>query len=108
GRSAVRASAQSIGEEVRVALGGIQPADACAVPVQVRGRPVAILYGDSGGAMEGGDPLAFEILARVAAMAMERLAGRHRRARAGADAAAGAPGAVPHPAALAPGGTVTP
>ena len=104
GRATVRASAQSVGEEVRVALGGVQPADACAVPVQVRGRPVAILYGDSGGAPEGGDPLAFEILARVAAMAMERLAAPHRKARAGADFGAGAPGVAPH----AQGGTMTP
>jgi hypothetical protein len=108
GRTVVRASAQSVGEEVRAALGGIQPADACAAPVQVRGRPVAILYGDTGGATEGGDPLAFEILARVAAMAMERLAGSHRKARAGAEAAAGPPGPAPHAAPHPPGGSVTP
>jgi hypothetical protein len=104
GRAAVRASAQSVGEEVRTALGGLQPADACAVPVLLRGRPVAILYGDTGGAAEGGDPLAFEILARVAALAMERLAAPHRKVRSSADAPAAAPHASPH----APAGAATP
>jgi len=102
GRAAVRASSQSIGEEVKGALGGVQPADACAAPVVVRGRPVAILYGDTGGNPEGGDPLVFEILARAAALAMERLAAPHRRARAGADApaSAGTPSTALAPAAI--------
>jgi len=107
-RAAVRASAQAIGEDVRVALGGVQPMDACAVPVLVRGRPVAILYGDTGGSPEGGDALAFEILARVAALAMERLAAPQRRARAGADAPAEATGPSPRAAPHAAGAVMTP
>ena len=108
GRAAVRASAQSIGEEVRVALGGARPADACAVPVLMHGRPVAILYGDTGGATEVGDPLVFEILARVAALAMERLTAPQRKTRPGVEAAAAAPGAAAHSVPHAPGGAVTP
>ena len=69
---------------------------------------MAILYGDTGAATEGGDPLAFEILARVTALAMERLAAPHRKARAGVEAAAGAPDQTQHTALHTPAGTVAP
>jgi hypothetical protein len=108
GRTAVRASAQSVGEELRGALGGVQPGDACAAPIMVRGRPVAVLYGDTGSAAEGGDPLAFEILGRVAGLAMERLAVPHRRSRATPDLQAGFAGLAPRAATHAPGATATP
>src|SRR5436309_998331 len=82
GRAAVSATAQGPGDEVRAALGGALPAESCAVPVLVRGRPAAVLYGDTGSGVEGGDPLALEIAARVAGLAMERLAAPQRRTRA--------------------------
>ena len=81
GRATVRAAAQGPGDEVRSALGGGLPTESCAVPVLVRGRPAAVLYGDTGSAVEGGDPLALEIVARVAGLAMERLGAPQRRAR---------------------------
>src|SRR3989454_722721 len=94
GRLPVRAAGQGPGDEVRAALGGALPAESCAVPVLVRGRPAAVLYADTGGAVEGGDPLALEIVARVAGLAMERLAAPHRsRARSDADVLAAAAGA---------------
>src|SRR5207245_1739369 len=79
-----RAGAQGPGQEVLAALGGVVPGDACAVPVLVRGRPVAVLYGDTGASPERGDPLALEIVARIAGLAMERLAAPQGRERAGA------------------------
>jgi hypothetical protein len=85
GKAAVRATAQGPGEEMRSALGGVLPSESCAAPILVRGRPAAVLYGDTGSASEAGDPLALEILARLAGLAMERLAAPHRRARAEAE-----------------------
>lgn len=82
GRTAVRATAQGPGDEVRSALGGGIPSESCAVPVLVRGRLAAVLYGDTGSGVESGDPLALEIAARVAGLAMERLAAPQRRTRA--------------------------
>ncbi len=77
--ASARADAQGPGAELLGALGGVLPGDACAVPVTVRGRPVAVLYGDSGSSPEGGDPLALEIVARIAGLAMERLAPAQRQ-----------------------------
>jgi len=100
-RAAVHASGHGPGDEVRSALGGGVPAESCAVPVLVRGRPAAVLYGDTGGAVDGGDPLALEIVARVAGLAMERLAAPQHRARSDAESS-GAPGPAAH---VAPRGT---
>src|SRR5882762_5117673 len=99
-RAAVHASGHGPGDEVRSALGGGVPAESCAVPVLVRGRPAAVLYGDTGSAVEGGDPLALEIVTRVAGLAMERLGAPQSRARADAESS----GAL-IPAAHAPRGT---
>ena len=108
GRAAVRAAVQGPGEEVRSALGGVAAPESCAAPILVRGRPAAVLYGDIGSATEGGDPLAFEIIARVAGLAMERLAPPQRMARAGADAPAGAAGPRSHAAPTPVAGAATP
>jgi len=80
--AAARAGVQGAGKELLGALGGVMPGDACAVPVLVRGRPVAVLYGDTGSSPEGGDPLALEIVARIAGLAMEKLASPQRHDRA--------------------------
>jgi hypothetical protein len=102
GRAAVSATAQGPGDEVRAALGGALPSECCAVPVLVRGRPAAVLYGDTGNAAEGGDPVALEVVARVAGLAMERLSSPHRRGRSDGDlsvaAGSGAHGSVAGPA----------
>jgi len=108
GRVAVRAAGQGPGDEVRTGLGGARPAESCAVPVQVHGRPAAVLYGDTGSAVEGGDPLALEILARVAGLAMERLAAPHGRARSDAELSATAGGAVSPRVSHGSAVTVTP
>jgi len=79
-----RAGDHGPGQEVLAALGGVVPGDACAVPILVRGRPVAVLYGDTGTSPERGDPLALEVVARIAGLAMERLAAPQRLDRAGA------------------------
>src|SRR6266571_6282077 len=105
GLAAVRVSAQGPGDEVRSALGGVLPSESCAAPILVRGRPAAVLYGDTGSTVEGGDPLAFEIVARLAGLAMERLAAPHRRVRTGVGAPAGAEG---HAAQSPAAGVATP
>jgi hypothetical protein len=79
---AIRSGPQGAGREIQTALGGLASGDSCAVPVLVRGRPVAVLFGDTGTAAEHGDPLGFEIVARMAGLAMERLGAPQRRARA--------------------------
>jgi hypothetical protein len=100
-RAAVHASGHGPGDEVRSALGGGVPAESCAVPVLVRGRPAAVLYGDTGSAVEGGDPLALEIVTRAAGLAMERLGAPQSTARADAESS----GALIPAAHAAPRGT---
>jgi hypothetical protein len=97
-RSAQRSGPEGPGDRIVTALGRVRPADACAVPVLVRGRPVAVLYGDSGSGAEAGNPLAMEIAARIAGMAMERLAAARRGHEAAHDAGP----------AVRPAGVVTP
>lgn len=81
GLAAVRSGPLGAGKEIQTALGGLPSGDSCAVPVLVRGRPVAVLFGDTGTAAERGDPLGFEVVARMAGLAMERLAVPPRRSR---------------------------
>jgi hypothetical protein len=79
-RAAQRAGSEGPGEKVIAALGGVRPLEACAVPILTRGRAVAVLYGDTGTGPAAAQPLPFEILARVAGMAMDRLPPRRGRA----------------------------
>lgn len=72
-RAAQRVGSEGPGEKVLAALGGVRPLEACAVPVLAHGRPVAVLYGDTGTGPAAARPLPFEILARVAGMAIDRL-----------------------------------
>jgi hypothetical protein len=79
-RAAVRSGPEGPGTEIVRALGGVRPGEATAVPLLVRGRPVGVLYGDTGSSREGGQPLALEIAARYAGLAMECLASARRGA----------------------------
>jgi hypothetical protein len=83
-------------------LGGETPADALAVPIFIRDKVVAILYGDSGREDQIADPEVPEILAYHAGLCLETLATRQkyprpkpalRRSRAEAE-----PAAPPEPA----------
>lgn len=107
GRAAQRVGSEGPGERVLAALGGVRPLEACAVPVLAHGRPVAVLYGDTGTGPAAAQPLPFEILARVAGMAIDRLQPRH----GGAAAAAGSertPATIPGPPAGRRGSPVPP
>lgn len=85
-RALARAGAEGPGGELAAALGRVAPRQSGAVPLLVRGRPVAVLYGDTGASDGGSHPLALEIVARVASLAMERLAAGDRRARSAGEA----------------------
>jgi hypothetical protein len=82
GRGLVTAGNEGPGEELVRALGGVRPREASAAPILVRGRPVAILYGDSGAGDDAGHAAGFEIVARFAGLAIERLVGGGHRERA--------------------------
>jgi hypothetical protein len=103
-RALQRTGSEGPGERIIAALGRVRPREACAVPVLVRTRPVAVLYGDTGSTADAGRPLSFEIVARVAGLAMERLAAHTRRP--GRPGEAPPPGPAPHSARA--GGVITP
>jgi hypothetical protein len=91
GRARASGSLQTAGPEgpgiaVVEALGGPVPAASAACPLMVRGRPVAILYGDSAdsSAMAAG---LFGALARVGGAALEMQASARRTQGAGEPAA---------------------
>lgn len=106
--AAVRSGPHGPGREIQAALGGIAPGDSCAAPVVVRGRPVAVLFGDTGTAAERGDPLGFEIVARMAGLAMERLGSGPRRARPATPEAIAAVGHRMAPETAGPGAPAPP
>jgi hypothetical protein len=109
GHAAVRSGPQGAGKEVHAALGGLAAGESCAAPVLVRGRPVAVVYGDTGSAAERGDPLAFEIVARIAGLAMERLEAPQRRVRpAPVEVTATLAQGTAHETAAAPGALAPP
>ena len=92
-------------------LGQVHPRDSVAMPLLVRGRAVAVLYGDTGTEAEGGQTLGFEIMARVASLVLASLlAAPSRRARPQASAPAlPMPGREPSgPAEAAPGAPTPP
>jgi hypothetical protein len=104
----VRAGAEGPGAELEAALGKVRPGGACASPLLVRGRTVAVLYGDTGSS-EGEtstEGLAFDLLTRVAGLAMERIAAARRPHPPGpAEETGGAAGprpAAPHPSTPSP------
>jgi len=84
-RSLMIAGNEGPGEAVTGALGGPQPREAGAMPIMLRERPVAVLYGDSGSAEGRADGLWLEIIARIGGLALANLAGAPaRRAHPGA------------------------
>ena len=101
-RGLAEAGSEGPGTEPIGALGSVHPSSSAAVPLIVRGRPVAVLYADSG----AGDPArqgqALEIVACIAALALERLgpAAAHRESPAemmvsGPDQSLSPAGAIP-------------
>ena len=79
-------------------LGGIVPARSAAVPLTVRGRTVAVLYGDCGASDATGSESLFALIGPVAGLCIEAL-GSGRRGRAAevhrGDAQAAADGREP-------------
>ena len=72
------ASASGPGFVVSEALGGHLPGRSAAFPLQIRGRAVAVLYGDDAG---GGSPVSeigFEVIGRIGTQALEGLASARR------------------------------
>jgi hypothetical protein len=106
----VEAASEGPGTELVGAFGSVHPRRSAAAPLLVRGRPVAILYGDSGAAQEPGQQgAALEILARTAGLAMERLgAATVRRSHKAEVVNAGAALARPATDPLAVAGGATP
>jgi hypothetical protein len=105
-RSLMIAGIEGPGEAVIGALGGTQPHEAGAMPIMLRDRPVALLYGDSGSSRGRSDALWLEIIGRIGGLALANLAGEPAR-RAHQDPVADR-GEIASPAATAPPETSTP
>lgn len=111
-RSLMIAGIEGPGEAVTGALGGTQPHEAGAMPIMLRDRPVALLYGDSGSSRDRSDALWLEIIGRIGGLALANLAGEPVR-RAHQDPAADraripSPAATPPPEMSPPPETSTP
>jgi len=76
----VEAGSEGPGTEPIGALGSVHPQSSAAVPLIVRGRPVAVLYADSGAGDPARQGLALEIVVRIAGLSLERVgqAAAHR------------------------------
>jgi hypothetical protein len=72
------AGANGPGFVVSEALGGHIPGRSAAVPLQIRGRAVAVLYGDDAGGGSTVSETGFEILGRIGTLALESLAATRR------------------------------
>jgi len=77
------------------ALGGIVPGRACALPLLVRGQPVAVLYGDTAGSTAQPADVAFDVIGRLGALALGSIATTARRNRVGASTRPGPEAARP-------------
>jgi hypothetical protein len=80
-------------------LGGLVPSRSAALPLLVRGRAVAVLYGDNAGAGSVVSEAGFEIIGCIGSMTLETLAGSRRGRPVPASPAVGAG----HPEAIVPG-----
>jgi hypothetical protein len=78
-RSLQHASPDGPGFVLTEALGGAAPRQACALPLLVRGQPVAILYGDTAGSAAHPADVAFDVVGRLGALALASIAGPARR-----------------------------
>jgi hypothetical protein len=73
-KSLVIAGHEGPGEAVIAALGGARPGEAGSMPILLRDRPVALLYGDDGGTGGRPDALWLEIIGRIGGLALANLA----------------------------------
>ena len=105
----VEAGSEGPGTEPIGALGSIHPKSSAAVPLIVRGRPVAVLYADSGAGEPARQGQALEIVVRTAGLSLERFG--HATARrespvemvvSGPDRSPSLAGAIPVSRAAAP------
>ena len=80
------AGSEGPGFVVTEALGGLPSSRACALPLMVSGRVVAVLYGDTAGSSKSPDETAFEVIGRIGAMTLASRAGVPRRGRASSGA----------------------
>jgi hypothetical protein len=72
------AAANGPGFVVSEALGGYLPGRSAAVPLQIRGRAVAVLYGDDAGGGSAVSEVGFEVIGRIGTLALESLASTRR------------------------------
>jgi hypothetical protein len=72
------AGANGPGFVVSEALGGHLPGRAAAIPLEIRGRTVAVLYGDDGGSGSAVSETGFEVIGRIGTLALESLASTRR------------------------------
>ena len=113
-RSFQAAGPDGPGFVVTEALGGVVPGRAGCIPLLVRSRPVALLYGDTSASGEQPAELAFEVIGRVGGLALASLASATpRRTRVtttalAVDPPASTSAATPAAAGLGRGGMSTP
>jgi hypothetical protein len=72
------AASNGPGFVVSEALGGYLPGRSAAVPLQIRGRAVAVLYGDDAGGGSAVSEVGFEVIGRIGTLALESLASTRR------------------------------
>ncbi len=93
------------GDPVIASLGGVRPRASVAMPLLLRGRPVALLYADTGRENDPGQPLGVEIVAGLAGLAIGGLASNQgRRGRSAATHPSGAIAAESPSSAMVRGG----
>ena len=85
-RSLQHAPSEGPGFALAEALGGKEPQQACALPLLVRGQPLAILYGDTAGSTAPPSAVAFDVVGRLGALALGSIAGPARKSQAAAAA----------------------
>jgi hypothetical protein len=76
----VAAGSEGPGFLLTGALGGFVPARSAAVPLVVRGRAVAVLYGDCGASSGSGTESLFELIGPLGGLCIEALGSRRGRA----------------------------
>jgi len=90
-RTLAMAGQDGPGEVIVTRLGRLRPRESVAMPLLVRGRPVAVLYGDTGSEDEPGQSLSFEIMARMAGLTLTaQVASQGRRTRSAGTSPTGA------------------
>jgi len=95
-KTLAHAGKEGPGAEIVRGLGGVVPGESSAIPLFLRGRPVAVLYGDSGSnGAASGHGLPLQIVARIAGLAMERIAPAAAVRATPAGPGASAPAATP-------------